>query len=230
MPNPRHIALIPDGNRRWAKERGLPGFAGHQAGAKATEAIFASALDLKIPFVTFWGCSISNLTNRDPKEVSFLISLFAKYFRELTASDQVNKNKIHITALGRWRDYFTADAIEATEQMIEKTKDYDGLHLTFLLGYSGTEEMTQAVQALIKKSPIIVSEEAIKNELYTRDLPPVDLVIRTGGEPHLSAGFMMWDTADSQIYFTDTFWPAFSPEEFKKAIDTFSATERRHGR
>jgi undecaprenyl diphosphate synthase len=230
MATPKHIALIPDGNRRWAKERSLPAYAGHQEGAKTAEIIFDTALKLKIPYLTFWGCSVSNLTNRSEVEVTFLYKLFAEYFKKLADSKAVHENKIKIVALGRWKDYFSKEACEATELMMEKTKDYNNLQLTFLLGYSGTEEMVQAVQKLTAKSPTTITGEMIKHELYTKDLPPVDLVIRTGGEPHLSAGFMMWDTAESQLYFTETFWPAFSPEEFQKAIKIFEETERRHGR
>lgn len=224
-----HIALIPDGNRRWAKQRGLPGFAGHQAGAKTTEKILLAALERKIDYVSFWGCSVSNLTSREPLEVSFLLKLFAEYFTKLGNSKLVHEHQINITALGRWRDMFTAEAREAVEGMIEKTKNYSKFHLTFLLAYSGTEEMATAIQTLVHDQKP-VTPEAIKSALYTKNLPPVDLVIRTGGEPHLSTGFMMWDTAESRLYFTDTYWPDFSPEELDKALDYLIKTEQRHGR
>lgn len=234
MDNLKHIAVIPDGNRRWAKKRGLPSFMGHKAGAGALENILATALEMKIPYFTFWGTSADNIKKRSPEEVSFLFGLFAEYFAKLLRRIELDKNEIRVDFLGRWREMFPENLKKIIDDLIVKTKNYDKMHLTFLLAYSGVEEMTVAVRQItnhkLQNSNAEVDEKLIKQNLWTKDLPPVDLVIRTGGEPHWSSGFMMWDAADSQLSFTETLWPDFSPEEFKKALEWAEGTERRFGK
>lgn len=236
---PTHIAIIPDGNRRWAKKRGLPSFMGHREGAKTTKTILKHALDTGITHLTFWGASINNVTKRDAKEVQFLFKLFTSYFKKLAKSSVVHKNGIRIRVLGRWSDYFPKETKDAIKEAVNATKKYTERHLTFLLAYNGTEEMVSAVNDILKNPPPPrpsgdlaprINESDIKARLYTHDLPPVDLVIRTGGEPHLSAGFMMWDIAEAQLYFSDLLWPAFSVKEFDKALDYYSSVERRNGK
>ena len=234
MNLPQHIAIIPDGNRRWAKRRGLVSFLGHQKGADAAEKILETALDLKIPYITFWLCSINNLTKRNGKEVKFLHKVFGIYFRRLLKNKKIHKEGVRVRILGRWQKYLPENLKNLFEEIEAKTKDYKNFQLTFLLAYSGIDEMTTAIQRIaelrIKNSELRIDENLIKNNLWTKDLPPVDLVIRTGGEPHNSNGFMMWDTADSQFYFTETLWPDFSPEEFKKAVSIYQKIERRLGK
>lgn len=250
MSLPAHIALIPDGNRRWAKKRGLPSFFGHRAGAKAAGKVLQTALDFKIPYVSLWGCSIANITKRSAGEIRFLFKLFSVYFKKLGKSKIIHQNKIRIRALGQWQKYFPTDLQKEIEKTLEATKSYNDYNLTFLLAYNGTEEMISAVQSMVgagsprpgdngtkkpdgKTEPLPaneIDEQNIKKHLYTKDLPAVDLVIRTGGDPHLSAGFMMWDVAEAQLYFTDKMWPDFDPTEFKKAISVYENTERRLGK
>ncbi len=227
----RHIALIPDGNRRWAKKRGLPSFLGHRAGVEAFQKILVMALDLKIEYLTFWGASADNVTKRSPEEVSFLFSLFEEYFKKLFDRMELTERQIKVDFLGRWRELFPQNVQDVIRAVIEKTKDHKRQHLTFLLAYSGIEEMEEAIRKIVAEQPIpVIDGQTIKRHLWTKDLPPVDLVIRTGGEPHWSSGFMMWDTADSQFYFTETLWPDFGPEEFQKAIEGVSGVERRFGK
>ncbi len=229
----QHIVVVPDGNRRWAKKRGLPSFFGHKEGAKTTEKILKTALDLKIPYFTFWGSSLDNIVKRPAQEVQFLLKLFERYFKKLAGSKEVNQNKIKINILGRWRELFPESVKRAMEGAIEKTKDYKNYQLTFLMAYSGIDEMTAATRRIaelrIKNSGLRIDEKLVKKNLWTKDLPAVDLVIRTGGEPHWSAGMMMWDVANSQLYFTETLYPDFSAEEFKKAINKYGQIERRMG-
>ena len=229
MNLPKHIAIIPDGNRRWAKKRGLPAVMGHQAGAKAIEKIIKTAQELKILYFTFTGTSKDNILKRPKEQVVFLFKLAKTYFSRIAKDEDIHKNKVRISVLGEWEKYFPADAKKAINEAIEKTKRYDNSNLTFLMAYSGKSEMTGAIQRIIDNKIIKIDEKILKENLWTKDLPPVDLLIRTGGEPHNSDGFMMWDTADSQYYFTETLWPDFSPEEFKKAIEIYSKTERRLG-
>jgi len=234
MNLPQHIVLIPDGNRRWARKRGLPPFFGHREGVKASEKIFKAALDMGIPCLTFWGSSLDNITKRSPQEVNFLFDIFERWFKKLAKSKDIHKNFVKINVFGRWNKLFPERVKKPIRQAIEKTKNYRNHQLTFLMAYSGIDEMTNAIQRIAKLtlrrgSGQGIDEKLIKNNLWTKDLPAVDLVIRTGGEPHWSMGMMMWDVADSQLYFTETLLPDFSVEEFKKAIDRYSKTERRMG-
>jgi len=233
MNLPQHIVLIPDGNRRWAKKRGVPPFLGHREGAKTTEKILKAVLELKIPCFTFWGSSLDNITKRGPQEVNFLFNIFERYFKKLAKSKDIHKNFVKINVLGRWNKLFPERVKKPIRQAIEKTKNYRNYQLTFLLAYSGIDEMTDTINRIIKlknrNRRLKIDENLIKKNLWTKDLPPVDLVIRTGGEPHWSSGMMMWDVANAQLYFTDTLLPNFSVEEFKKAIEQYSKTERRMG-
>ncbi len=231
---PRHIVIIPDGNRRWAKKRGLPGFFGHREGAKTTTKILKDALDLGIENFTFWGSSADNITKRNPIEVKFLLKIFEVYFKKLAKNKEIHKNEVKINVLGRWKEMFPEGTKKAIEFAIDKTKKYKKRRLTFLMAYSGLDEMTSAIQKIakikIENSKIKIDEKLIKANLWTKNLPPVDLVIRTGGEPHWSSGMMMWDIANSQFYFTETLYPAFSVAEFKKALENYDSTERRMGK
>ncbi len=234
MNLPNHIVIIPDGNRRWAKNKGLPSFFGHREGAKTTEKILKAAMEMKIPHFTFWGCSLNNVLKRPKKEIDFLFGIFEKYFEKLGKNREVHKNGVKIDVIGRWRKIFPERVKKAIEGAIEKTKDYKNYRLTFLMAYSGVDEMTAAIQKIaqlkIRDPKFEIDEKTIKENLWTKDLPPVDLVIRTGGEPHWSGGLMMWDVAEAQLYFTKTLWPDFSVEEFKKTAERYSETERRMGK
>lgn len=168
--------------------------------------------------------------------MSFLFKLFEQYFKKIVKNDNIHKNKIKINAIGRWEEFFPEKTKQAIKNAINATKDYKNFHFTFLLAYSGVEEINRAVKLILKTSDVCnagYAENLIKRNLWTKNLPPVDLVIRTGGEAnwsHWSEGFMMWDTANAQFYFTETLWPDFSEKEFKKAIDKFNNTERRLGK
>ena len=231
---PTHIAIIPDGNRRWARKRGLLPWLGHQAGTKALEKILDKALQLKIPYFTFWGGSYDNLTKRSKTEVNFLFKVYTDRFRKVLKDERIHQNKVKINVLGRWREILPKATKEIIEKAIEATKNYKNFVLTFLIAYDGTDEMLDCIQQIAKKTagnPIKITKDLIKENLWTKDLPPVDLAIRTGcqGDPHLSAGFMMWDTTYSQLHFTQTFFPDFGPKEFEKIIEDYSKRERRLG-
>lgn len=230
-----HIAIIPDGNRRWAKRRGISVRVGHEVGVNATHKIFDKAVELKIPYITFWASSYDNLVRRSREQVNFLVGLINEEFHGLLKDAKVRENKIKIRILGRFREIMPVKTIKIIEKLMEKTEKHNLLSLTFLLAYNGTDEMTEAIKRIIeatKESAIKITSEAIHSFLWTRDLPPVDLVIRTGCEddPHNSAGFMMWHTAQSQYYFTKTLYPDFSSVEFETAINNFLKRERRFGK
>jgi len=230
-----HIAIIPDGNRRWAERKGVPLYEGHRIGVQTTEKIFEKALELKIPYLTFWAASYDNLLKRSKEEVKFLINLINEEFKGLLEDARVHKNEVKIRILGRFREILPKKTLKIIEKLMEKTEKYNIFFLTFLLAYNGTDEMVEAIKKIsqaFKGSTIKITGQVIKSFLWTRDLPPVDLVIRTGCEedPHNSAGFMMWHTAYSQYYFTKTLYPDFNPEEFERAINNFLERERRLGK
>lgn len=229
---PKHVVVIPDGNRRWAKKRGLPAWAGHQAGAKALEKILDKNWDLQIPYFTFWGASWDNLTKRSKPEVSFLFKLFAKYFQRAAKSKRIHSEKAKITVLGRWKEIMPKESAKAIENAVEATKNYDKSFLTFLLAYDGRDEMLDCIRKIAKKGYSKITPELVRENLWTKDLPLVDLVIRTGSseDPHNSAGFMMWDTAYSQLHYSKLMFPALSPKEYEKIIKDYSKRERRMGK
>ena len=233
-PNSLHIAIIPDGNRRWARRKGFSPEKGHEIAMETVEKILQKSLELKIPYITFWLASLDNLTNRSKKEVKFLIKVIEEEIERLLEDGRIQENKVKIRVLGRFRKIFPKKIVNLIEKLIKKTEKHDLFFLTILLAYDGTDEITDAIKRIVKftkKKAIKISGKLIKNFLWTKDLPPVDLIIRTGceGDPHNSAGFMMWDTRYSQYYFTKTLFPDLTPKEFEKAINIFLKTERRLG-
>jgi len=229
--SPFHVAIIPDGNRRWAKRRGQPAMFGHMAGAKAFQTIARAALEENIECLTIWGGSYDNLTKRKKLETKGLFEIYDKHFKDLLSSEEIHKKKVCVRVLGRYQELLYKKTLKTIDQLEKISKSYKKHNLTFLIGYNGTDEMIDCIKKITKKN-LRVSPKTIKENLWTRELPPVDLIIRTGeeGDPHNSAGFMMWDTAYSQYYFTKTCWPAFTPKEFRKAVDGFSKRERRLGK
>lgn len=232
---PRHVAITPDGNRRWAKNAGKTSIEGHQEGTKVFKKILKHASLRNIEYVSMWGMSLDNFVRRNPAEVAGLLNLFRKEFVDLAHDEDIHKNNVRVNVLGRWREKFPFPVKNAVQEAIDATKDYGKLFLNIFLAYSGTDEMIEAVRAIAEKardakSKLLVTPEILKQNLLTKDLPPVDLLIRTGGEPHLSAGFMMWDCADSQLYFTEKYWPDFTTDDFDAALAEYSKRERRFGK
>ncbi len=230
MNIPTHVAIIPDGNRRWAKKNGLTTFWGHEKGSDAMETIIEKALEIKIPYLTIWGTSLDNITKRSKTEVNYLFKIFQKEFEKIVKDEKIHKNKVRIEVIGKWREYFPEPLQQAIKNAVEKTKNYDRHFLTFLMAYNGTDEMIDCIKK-IKENREEVNEKTVKENLWTRDLPPVDLVIRTGTEddPHNSAGFMMWHTAYSQLYFTKKYFPEFKGKQFEETIKDYSERKRRRG-
>ena len=229
---PKHIAIIPDGNRRWAKAKGLKPQAGHEEGAKNIEKIINRALEIGIRYISFWGSSLENLGKRPMQEKRALLRIYEKYFKKLIESEKVHKNKARINIIGRWREQFPKNLVKILENGIERTKHYQKYNLNFFLAYNGDDEMIEAVKSIAKKYKPgqKITGATIKENLMTKDLPPVDLLIRTGGDPHLSVGFMMWDIANAQLYFSQKLFPDFEEKEFAEAVREYQRRERRHGR
>ena len=226
-----HLVIIPDGNRRWAKKHFKEASLGHEEGSLQFEKIYKKIVEIKIPYFSFWGASYDNLTKRSPLETENLLNIFHKQFERLLNDERIMKESINVNFIGRWQEVFKKETQEIIFKIIEKTKNNKKLVLTFLLAYNGTDEMIDAIKT-IKEKDLEVNEKNIKESLWTKNLPPVDLIIRTGAgeDPHNSAGFMMWDTAYSQLHFTETLFPEFKEAELEKIINNFNLRERRHGK
>jgi len=229
---PNHVVIIPDGNRRWAKERGLKPWEGHVAGAENTEKLLRLALKMGIKCFSMWGSSLENLNHRPLDEKKALLKIYEEYFTKLLKSDDVHDNEVKINFIGRWEEQFPQSIKKIMYDCVEVTKNYSKHVLNFFLAYSGDDEIVETIKAIVKKGIPFdsISKETIKKNLMTHDLPVVDYMIRTGGEPHLSTGFMMWDTANAQLYFSEKYYPDFGAEEFEEAIKDFSQRGRRLGK
>jgi undecaprenyl diphosphate synthase len=226
---PKHVAIIPDGNRRWAKERGLEPWLGHEAGAKNIEEIIRKARELGIQELSLWGSSLENMTKRPVAEVQALLKIYQSHFQRILGSSEVQEGKVKIRIIGRWREQFPKALTLLLEQIEEKTKAATQHGLNIFLAYSGDDDMLNAVKILSQSQEMNVTKDTLKAVLMTSDLPPVDYMIRTGGDPHLSTGFMMWDTANAELYFTETLFPDFNPEVFTEAVAEYTFRARRAG-
>jgi tritrans,polycis-undecaprenyl-diphosphate synthase [geranylgeranyl-diphosphate specific] len=230
---PEHIAVILDGNRRFARETGMGELQGHTFGAKKLEEVLGWCQELGIKHFTVYAFSTENF-NRSSGEIQGLMELFARKFEEVAADDRVHKYRIRVRALGdpNLLPEQVRDAIRRAEQA---TQEYNGYSLNIAVGYGGRAELAQAVRKICERiergeiEPSDVDERVIGDHLYTADLPDPDLIIRTSGEERLS-GFLLWQSAYSELYFCEANWPSFSKADFLRAISTYQGRERRHGK
>ncbi len=229
---PRHVAIIPDGNRRWARTRGLDPWKGHEEGAKTMKELIRAARDLGIRELSFWGSSLENLKKRPLEESRELLRIYSEQFRELSESEELVKDRVRVRIIGRWRDQFPPSLIGLLSEIEEKTREHTGHFLNFFLAYSGVDDMLQAFRSAAGGSLRLedVTEETVKGLLLSRDVAPVDLLIRTGGDAHLSAGFLMWETSDSQLVFSEKLFPDFGQDSLREAVEEYSGRERRFGK
>ncbi|NTW27188.1 MAG: di-trans,poly-cis-decaprenylcistransferase [Candidatus Moranbacteria bacterium] len=232
MNLPRHIAIIPDGNRRWAKEKGLNPWEGHSAGAAQMEQLARWAFNNGIYCLSFWGSSLENLQKRPLREKQELLKIYEDYFKKLMVDEDIHRNRVRINVIGKWEQQFPSSLKRIIMEGVEKTAHYDQHELNFFLAYSGDDEMLDTVRKIAASgiSPESITAETIKQNLMTSKLPAVDLLIRTGGEPHLSAGFMMWDIANSALYFSKKYFPDFNENELAEAIAEYGGNEKRNGK
>ncbi len=233
---PNHVAIIPDGNRRWAKKQGLRPWDGHYEGAKRFEELVDEAFSLGIKNISFWGSSEDNLTKRPLLEKKALLDIYETYFKKLVKDKKIFEKNIKINIIGKWKEQFPGKLVKLLEKGIEKTKSHTAFNLNFLLAYNGNSDIIEAVKNIvelsIKEENLIINAKLVGKNLITKDLPVVDLIIRTGveGDPHNSAGFLMWQTQNAQLYFTDLQFPDFNSLELKKAIVDFQKRQRRLGK
>lgn len=229
---PQHIAIIMDGNGRWAKRRHLPRVAGHRAGMYAVRSTVTAAARVHIPALTLYAFSVENWLRRPKTEVSFLMGLLRRYIKiELPRLKQEN---IRVQFIGRWRE-LPADVQERMDWAIEETAHNSGMTLTLAINYGGRSELADAFKSIVTGAManggidhLQIDEELIQRNLYTNALPELDLLIRTSGEMRLS-NFLLWQAAYSEIYVTDTLWPDFSGAHLLEAIAEYQKRERRYG-
>jgi undecaprenyl diphosphate synthase len=225
---PRHIAIIMDGNGRWAKQRFMPRVAGHQRGVEALRDSVKACVELGVKYLTVFAFSSENW-RRPADEVSFLMTLFLKMLeREIS---KLHQNNIRLRIIGD-RSRFD-DKLKQTMQEAESlTANNSALTLTIAANYGGRWDVMQAMQSLLKEKPHLAqtfTEADFQPYLTMSDAPEPDLFIRTGGEQRIS-NFMLWQLAYTELYFTDTLWPAFDRNELDKAIFSYQKRERRFGR
>jgi tritrans,polycis-undecaprenyl-diphosphate synthase [geranylgeranyl-diphosphate specific] len=230
---PQHIAIILDGNRRFAESKGFDKLEGHIFGAEKLEEVLGWCQELGIKHVTVYAFSTENF-NRSEKEVEALMDIFAKKFKEVASNERVHKYKIRVRAIGNIESLPEKVRL-AIEEAQAVTREYDGYTLNLAIGYGGRAELAEAVRHICERiehgelRPSEVDEKVISSHLYTADLPDPDLVIRTSGEERLS-GFLLWQSAYSELYFCEADWPAFSRIDFLRAIRTYQGRDRRFGR
>ena len=227
---PRHVAIIMDGNGRWAQKRGLPRAAGHRAGAEALRRALQAAADHDVEVLTNYAFSSENW-RRSAEEISDLTALMRFYLeRELKT---LEKERVRLKLIG---DYsaFGAELVERLERAVERTANNDRLTLVIALNYGSRAEIAAAARKLAARVAAgelqagEIDEQAIEAELQTRDLPDLDLLIRTSGEVRLS-NFLLWQAAYAELLFLDTLWPDFDEQTFADALERFAARQRRFG-
>ena len=223
---PNHVAIIMDGNGRWAKQHGLPRLEGHQAGAANIRPIIKCLNRYHIKYVTLYGFSTENW-NRPEDEVSGLLHLFEESINKYVS--ELHENGIKLRHLGHLEELPPSLQL-AINQAIELTKSNTGMTLSFALNYGGRLEILDAVRRIIAEGIPTqnIDERLFNSYLYTVGLPDVDLVIRTSGEFRIS-NFLMWQAAYSEYYFTDVLWPDFNEKELEKALLAYSQRQRRFG-
>jgi undecaprenyl diphosphate synthase len=223
---PRHVAIIMDGNGRWAKQRWLPRVAGHRAGVAVLTPLLEAAGEAGVEALTLYAFSTENWS-RSENEVDSLMSLFLETARGKVP--ELNERGARLRFLGRrWR--LSGDVQRAIREAEELTRDNDRLDVYVALNYGGRAELVDAARRMIEDglSPDEVDEATFASYLYAPEVPEVDLVIRTSGELRIS-NFLLWQIAYAEFYVTETLWPDFSPEEFRQAIASFAARSRRRG-
>ena len=227
---PQHVAIILDGNGRWAKKRHMPRNYGHKVGADNLEQVIEDAWDLGIKYLTVYAFSTENW-KRSVEEVTGLMTILRDFLRR--SIDKAKKNNMRVQVIGD-RSRLDPDIIDAIERLEETSKDFTGLHFIVALNYGGRDEITRTVRGIandVKEGRVSVeeiTEDYISSRLDTGGIPDPDLLIRTSGELRIS-NFLPWQISYSEFYFCDTPWPDFNKDELKKAIDYYNGRDRRFG-
>lgn len=230
---PKHVAIIMDGNRRFAKELGLSSTEGHQKGREKLEDVLEWCREVGIKILTVYAFSSDNL-RRSKEEVDSLMKLFTESFRKAGDDERVHKYGIKIKVLGQ-KELLPLDLQEAIKYTEERTKNYRNYLYNLAVAYGGREEILNAIKKVVLEAkegriePDDIDEEFFSSRLYTADVPDPDLVLRTSGEERIS-NFLLWQLAYSELYFADVYWPGFRKIDFLRAIRSYQMRQRRYGR
>ena len=232
-PRPHHIGLIVDGNRRFARVKGLVSNEGHNAGSQKLEDFLRWCWRLDIKIVTLYGFSTEN-HKRAEDEVDYLMDLILRKLKQYQVDPVIRRERVKIKVIGQ-RDKLSEEMIREIEKTEALTKDHDRFQLNIAVSYGGRAEIVDAVKSIalqIQDKQIIpadINEDLFASHLYTDGIPDPDLIIRTSGEERLS-GFLLWQSAYSELYFTEVYWPAFRMIDFWRAIRVYQQRERRFGK
>jgi short-chain Z-isoprenyl diphosphate synthase len=234
---PRHLGLIQDGHRRYAREAGLSNSSGYALGAAKAEEVLSWCAELKIPMVTLWWLSTENL-DRQPEEVKAVLDVIEDKLAEWVAGGLADRLGIRVRPIGKL-NVIPASVLQVLQRAEAATRQHDRMLLNVGVGYGGRQEIVDAVRGYLSESferrmpPEEILEgltpDAIAKYLYTYDCPDPDLIVRTSGEVRLS-GFMLWQSAHSEYYFCDAYWPAFRKVDFLRAIRSYQQRQRRFGK
>ena len=225
---PSHIAIIMDGNRRWARKRNLPDLKGHEAGADNLEVIVEEAEKLGVKTITVWALSTENVKERAKRELAGLFNLMRSGYKNKL--QKMMKNGVRVTVLGELEGL--PKTIQYLIEQIKKTYiKNEAIQLNIALNYGGKRELVRAIQDIVKEGIDIdkINEKLVEKHLYTSGQPDPELVIRTGGRIRTSS-FMLWQTGYSELYFTKVLWPDFGAEELRKAITWYQGQQRNFGK
>lgn len=229
---PEHVAIIMDGNRRFAKEKGLQPLEGHHFGKQKIEEVLNWCFELGIKNLTVYAFSTENF-NRTNDEVKTLMNLCKKELDKASKDSRIHKNQVKIRVLGKIES-LPGDIAESAKTVMNKTEHYDKYSFNIALAYGGREELIQAIQKIaddVKNDKLEINEikeSVVSKYLYTKGLPDPDLILRTSGEERIS-NFLLWQIAYSELYFSDVYWPAFQKRDFLKAIRNVQQRQRRYG-
>ena len=233
-PVPTHVGIIMDGNGRWAKAHGVPRVMGHNAGMQSMKKIVIATSNMGIKYLTVYAFSTENW-KRSTEEVSGIFNLIVKYVN--SELEELDKNNVHINIFGQY-DMLPKASIDAIDKMVGRLADNDGLVFNIALNYGGRDEILRSVKKLCEdckngdRDPADITEDDISEYLWSGsanfDVPDPDLIIRTSGEERIS-NFLTWQSAYSELMFTDTLWPDFTPEEYASMIDAYADRDRRFG-
>jgi short-chain Z-isoprenyl diphosphate synthase len=235
---PRHLGLILDGNRRFARLAGLADIKlGHDLGVSKAREVLDWCLEMRIPTVTLWVLSPDNYARRDPDEVEHILRLLEQEAERMARDRRIRENRVRIRAIGRIES-FPQTVLDSLRRLEAATAEHEGMQLNIAVGYGGREEIVDAVRAVLRDAASEqrsvadlerdLTAEQISARLYTADQPDPDFIIRTSGEIRLG-GFLLWQSAYSEYYFCDVFWPAFRKIDFLRALRSYQARERRFG-
>jgi len=228
---PQHLAIIMDGNGRWAKQKGLFRAIGHENGTKAVREIVEACAEINIPYLTLYAFSTENW-NRPRLEVELLMKLLVSSLKK--EIETLQKNNIKLNAIGNL-NALPKKAYKELQDVMKNTENNTRMTLTLALSYGSREEIVKTIREISEKvknnliSPTEIDEQVINNHLYTRNLPDVDLLIRTSGEQRIS-NFLLWQIAYAELYFTETLWPDYTKNHLFEAILNYQNRERRFGK